>query len=220
MSYTSDGIIIVGGQTIGFTERQVYVYWDIAPDLRSNRFGFCENPYYVRSTARYIDHVHIQYLYITRWVHVEYDPIPTADRWVYVHYARCEHSERTIYWYPDTKERYVFAEGLLTNTPLLLKYPKYFNWNYIPQVLNPEFRIWSHYPIQEDDITLKITTDQGTIIYINSGTHPDKVEIVPDGEKIYKITFHVDHVFDPGEVVSCFLSLYDVKNNYLKDGMW
>ena len=219
MPLTTDGILILAGQTIGYTEREVYVSWDIAPDLLTHRFFYNEEGFYRKSTYRYGTHEHIAYYYITRWIHVEYTPTPITERNVYVHYALCGIDSRTCYYYTDTRDRIVFAEGLYTNTPLLLRYPKYYNWAYIPQVLNPEFRVWSYYDIIESDITLKVVSDNATI-YVNSGTDPDKFTVIKETNNIYKIKVNVDHVFDPNETVTCYLSLYDVKDNYLKDGMW
>ena len=216
----ADGIIIVGSQTIGFTERRVYVYWDIPPDLLSDRHSYMENPYRLFINTRYAGCNYIQHIYITRWVHVEYEPTPITEREVYLEYSLCQISERHIYFYPDSRERMVFAEGLFTQTPLLLKYPKYYNWNYIPQIISPEFIIWSFYPLDEDNITLVISTDQGTHLRYNSGTNPDSFRIEKITEEQYKVTVFIDHEFNNSEVVTCYLTAFDTKGNHLKDGMW
>jgi len=215
-----NGVVIIGGRTIGYTERNVHVYWDIAPDLITERTFHTPMPYYLIPNSRYVTHEHIQHVYITRWCHVEYDPQPISERHIFMHYALCAHSERKIYYYPDTRERWVFSECLLQNTPLLLKYPKYYNWNYIPQILNPEFILWSFYHIDESDIALQLMGSTGTNIYLNSGTAPDKFDIIQIAPDQFKITVHVDHVFEPNETVTCYLTAYDIKGNYLKPGMW
>lgn len=215
-----NGIIIIGGQVTGYSERNVTVLWDIAPDLISERHILIETPYFELFTSRYVTHQHIQYVYCTRWMICKVEEIPLTERKIFVHYALCTKSERTIYYYPDTRERLMFTEGLYTQTPLLLKYPKYFNWSYIPQVINPEFKIWSYYDLNELDITVKITSVAGFILYMNSGVHKDKFIISKDNEYIYTITVIIDHVFDPSDTVSCHVTAFDIKQNYLKPGMW
>ena len=217
---SDNGIIVVGGQTTGYTERSIYVYWDISPDLSSERQCGIVTPYYVVSSTRYIAHQHIQYAYCNRWVAMEYTKIPVSDRKIFVHYAKCMHSERTMCYNPDTCERMIYVEALLTTTPLLIKYPKYFNWNYVPQIINPEFMIWSHYDLDIDNITLKITSTNGVLISLNSGANPDKFSIKKFSNNQYKLIFYVDHVFDPGDTVTCYVMAYDIKGNYLKPGMW
>ncbi len=215
-----NGIIIIGDQTIGYSERDVYVYWDLSADFTNERSCVLSEPYYQVVNSRYVITDHIQYVYTTRWTGLEYDPIPITERYVFMHYAKCEHSERTVYYYPDTRERLMFVEGLLTNTPLLLKYPRYFNWNYVPQILNPEFTLWSHYALEEGDITLKLMSSSGTTILLNSGSTPDLFTITKITDTQYNVVVSVDHTFDPGDTITCYLTAYDVKDNYLKPGMW
>lgn len=217
---TRDGVTTVGSQTIGYTEREVYLYWDVAPDLRSERFCFLPEAYYVVESVRYTTQNYIEHIYTTRWMSVTYKPTPITERNIFVLYAVCTTSERTVYYYPDTGYRFAYAESIYTQTPLLLKYPKYYNWDYVPQSITPEFEIWSYYPLREDDITLKIVTNQGKTVYINSGDTTAQVDIIKETDKVYKIKFKVDEVFDPGEQITCYLSAYDIKGNYLKDGMW
>jgi len=220
MPLTRDGVTTVGSQTIGYTERQIYVDWDIAPDLRVSRQLFTPEGYYRIPNTRYAGCNYIQHVYCTRWTLLNYERQPITERKLFVYYALCQTSERKVYYYPDTAYRYIYAESLYTETPLLLKYPKYYNWNYIPQVIHPQFTVWSYYDLKTDDITLKVMTDKGTVLYMNSGKEPDKVKIEKKSDTIYEITFHLDHVFDPGEKVTCYVSMYDVKGNYLKDGLW
>jgi len=216
----NEGVILIGSEVLGYTERTIYVKWDIAPDLRVERFCYIENPYYLIWDARFIAENYILHTYTARWIGCNYKGPPITERKVLVFYGECRFSVRTVYYFPDTSYRYAYAESIYTTTPLLLKYPKYYNWNYIPQVLSPEFRVWAYYPIVKQSVTLKLLTDRGKTIVISYTTSPDKVEIVKESDKIYKITFTVDEVFDPGEKVDCYLSLYDIKGNYLKDGLW
>ena len=219
MTFISDGIAVVGGVTKGYTQRQIVIEWDVAPDTITERQIYT-NGFYRFITSRYFTTKDILYLYNTRWTGLCYDPQPITERFIFVHYIKRVFSDRTIYWYPDTKERMVFVESLYTATPLLLKYPKYMNWNYIPQVITPEFRIWSYYPLDEDSIVLRITTDLGKLIILKSSVDKDKFNIQYEGNHVYKIRVTVDEVFEPGEKVTCYLSLYDIKENYLKEGMW
>lgn len=214
-----NGIIIIGDQTIGYTERETYVYWDISADVQSERTCFIETPYYLLSSARAVAMNYIQYIYSTRWTTYAQQIIPLSERFVFVHYSKCYSSERQTYYYPDTRERLAFAEGLLTQTPLLMKYPKYHNWNYIPQVLNPEFMLWSFYDLAEEDITVKMIGSTGTSVTVNSGVD-DVFTITKVADKQYKIKVIIDHTFDPGETVTCYITAYDVKGNHLKSGMW
>jgi hypothetical protein len=173
----NDGVIVVSDQTIGYTERLVHIQWDITPDSMTEREITLLKPYYSLNSTRNVAFVRIQYIYVTRWVAVSYTPIPISERSVFVHYSSRTMSERYVYYYPDTRERLAFFEGLFTNTPLLLKYPKYLNWNYVPQVLVPEFIIWSYYPLDLDNIVIKLVGSSGTILTLNSGVHQDKFVI-------------------------------------------
>ena len=217
---TSEGVVLLGSQVLGYTEREVLAVWDVAPDLRDARQCFTPNSYLGFYDARFATQNYIQFISNTRWAAVVYKGPPCTEKNIFVYYSQCFFSNRTLYYYPDTSYRYVYAEGVFTATPLLLKYPKYYNWNYLPQVLTPEFRIWSFYPIDESSVTLKIVTDRGKFILLNAGAHPDKVEIVQESDKVYRIVFYVDTIFEHGEKVDCYLSLYDIKGNYLKDGLW
>jgi len=215
---TRDGVTTVGSQTIGYTERQIYVDWDISPDLRSSRQFYSPEAFYRVPNGRYVTQNYIEHVYDTRWVHLEYQPTPITERDIFVYYADCNISERSIYYYPDTGYRQLFVESLYTNTPLLLKYPKYYNWDYVPQVIKPEFTLWSYYPLVEDDIILKVMTDSGKELYVYA--KDGNVTIEKKSDTIYKITFDLDEVFDPGEQITCYISVYDIKGNYLKDGLW
>jgi len=181
----NDGIVVVSDQTIGYTERLIHVQWDITPDLMTERELTLLKPYYSLYSARSINFARIQYLYMTRWIFLNYTPIPITERNIYVYYSLKTMSERYIYYYPDTRERLCYVESIFTNTPLLLKYPKYFNWTYIPQILTPEFIIWSYYPLDMDNVTIKIVGSSGTIINLNSGAHKEKFKITrPNGAPI------------------------------------
>lgn len=233
------GVIVVGDQTIGFTERLTHLEWDIPADVITEITCTVEDPFYLFYSTRYFLYNYILTVYNTRWFTFEVSDEPFSEVPVMLEPMQREVSERRIYYYPDTSERIILVESLYTVTPLLLKYPKYFNWNYIPQIINPEFIIWSYYPLQENDITLKIIGDTGVVLYYNSGTSPDSFIIEKTMEQVnsnvyvpprftppestvarYKITVIVDHTFENGEVVDCYLTIFDVMGNHLKDGMW
>jgi len=221
------GVLILGDQIIGYTERWMYCYWDIDPEILSERNCSTVEPYYSYFSSRYASHEHIQYTYNTRWFYMEYEEIPVTDRWVYMYYSLTKYTERMFYFYPDTAERLCFYESLLTSTPLLLKYPKYYDWTYIPQVINPEFKVWSYYPINETDITLHIMSDGAGItedeqnIFLNSGVNPTKFKIEQEGNtEVYKIIVNVDAVFKNSEKIDLYFSLHDIKGNHLKPGLW
>lgn len=215
-----NGIIIIGGQTIGYTERNVYVYWDIASDMTSERGVALSAPYYLVPNARYTALNYILSAYTTRWTSLTYQPTPISERSVFMHYSQCVRSERGIYYHPETGNRLVFVEGLLTNTPLLMKYPKYFNWSYVPQVLNPEFILWSYYDLAVNDITVKLVSTAGITASANSGTDKSLFNIETLANHQYRVTVNIAQVFAPGDTVNCYVTAYDVKGNYLKPGMW
>lgn len=215
-----NGIILIGDQVIGYTEREVYLYWDMDPDVISDRGILLHTPYYLISNSRHTALNYVCSVYATRWVFLEYKPTPITERKIYLCYALCNKSERTIYYHPETRDRLVFVEGLLTNTPLLMKYPKYYNWNYVPQMLNPEFILWSYYILELNDITVKLVSSLGDIITVNSGTHSTLFNIVTLPNNQYKITVTIDHIFEPSDTVTCYITAYDCKGNYLKSGMW
>ena len=215
-----NGIIIIGDQTLGFSERETYVYWDISTDIQSERSILLLEPYYCISNGRHTTLNYVYSAYATRWTYLEYEPQPISERYIYLHYSTCTKSDRYIYYYPETRNRLVFVEGLFTNTPLLMKYPKYYNWNYIPQTINPEFIVWSFYDIEKNDVTIKLISNTGDTVSINSGITPQKFNIEKIADKQYKITAFIDYTFDPGVQVTCYISMYDVKGNNLKPGMW
>lgn len=218
------GILVLGDQILGYSEVYFYCYWDISPDLSTERKCSIVNPFLRFYSAREVMHEHVQYLYTTRWMWIQYLPIPVSDRLVYQFYKQTEYSEISCYVLENTQEVKCTYESLLTQTPLVLKYPKYYNWEFIPQILNPEFQIWSHYDINPREVYLHITSDKGKNIFISSSISPEKVSITkssPDpNNRIFKVSFVCDTIFDNGEVVTCHLSLFDVKGNHLKPGIW
>lgn len=214
------GVLVIGDQIIGYSERYIYVNWDIAPDVCVEVQAVLEMPYLGVSSVRYVYHEHVKYSYSNKWCSILYTPIPVSDRYIYLKYALHSNSERYAYYDIDTSIRYCFCESLLTQTPLLLKYPKYINWEFIPQIINPEFKIWSHYELDEDNISLHLTSDNGVNIFLNSGVNKSIFNIVKNSDKVYTITCYVDHVFSNDETITCYLTLFDKKGNHLKDGMW
>ena len=214
------GVLIIGDQIIGYSERYIYNCWDVPTDIKSNRYCAIVKPYLNVYGARYAYHNHVRYMYSGRYASINYTPIPCSDRYVFVNYLIAGKSDRYAYFYEDTGWRYCFYDCLLTQTPLLLKNPKYTNWEYIPQIINPEFKIWSHYELNENDISLHITSDNDANIFLNSGINKSSFSIVKESEKIYNITVYVNHVFDNDETINCHLTLFDKKGNYLKDGLW
>ena len=217
---TETGVIVIGDHSLGFTERLTCLRWDIPADVTTERSYYIEDPFYLFYSTRYCVYNYIQTSYITRWNTYGLEEKPISEISVMLDYCQVLSTERSCYFYPDTSERCIFVESLLTNTPLLLKYPKYFNWNYIPQVLNPEFVLWSFYPLEEEDITIKLVGSSGIIKIVNSGNSPESVTIEKVSEHQYKITAMVDHVFENGEIVNCYLTIFDIQGNHLKDGMW
>jgi len=216
----SEGVIVVGDSVEGYTERRIYVYWDINPDQTTERNCVIETPFYRIDDWRYATHEHIDHIYTTRWGLVVRAYQPITERTAYLNYKLIQVSNRYGYVYQDTRERHAFTEGLLTQTPLILKYPKYYNWKFIPQIINPEFNVWSYYDLDKDNITVKVLSDKGKQVILNSGTHKDKFVIEKVSKYVWKVKVYVDMVFEPGENVSVYVSMYDVKGNYLKPGLW
>ena len=216
----SEGILVVGDKVVGYTERNGYLYWDISPDLLSERKIVIETPFYRITNWRYVALEKIDHIFTTRYARVERAYQPITERKILLSYKLLQWSDRKIYAYQDTRERTIFVEGLFTQTPLLLKYPKYYNWHYVPQVLTPEFYIWSYYPLDENEITLKVVTDKGKKIVLNSAKDREKFKIEKLKNKKYKVTVFIDEVFEEGEKVSIYLSAYDIKGNELKPGFW
>ena len=216
----NDGVVVVGDSLQGYTERNIYVSWDINPDLRNERKAGIEIPYYRFHNFRYATHEHIDHIYTTRWSEVVRAYQPITERSVIFNYKQLVTTSRHVYVYQDTRERVGYTEGLFTQTPLLLKYPKYYNWSYIPQVINPEFKVWSYYDIDEDNITIKVISSNGKRVILNSGVNKDKFSIQKLTEHTWKITVYIDEVFEPDEKVSVYVTMYDIKGNELKPGFW
>ena len=216
----SEGIVTVGNQVVGYSERNCYCYWDINPDLTSNRDTVIEEPFYRLENYRYCIYNEIDHIYMTRWAYLVRAYAPITERHIKFNFKKVWYSNRIIYYYLDTRERLAFTEGLLTQTPLILKYPKYYNWNYIPQVINPEFYVWSYYKLDESSIILKVVSSSSTSITINSGLNPDKFKIEKVSKYMYKVRCYIEHIFEQGDQVSIYVSLNDEKGNYLKPGLW
>ena len=215
-----NGIIIIGNLTTGYTERETYVYWDVAPNTLDERTMALAEPYYLEWTAVYSAINYILTIYTTRWTCMDYTPTPMSEITTYLCYSELAWDERTCYFYLDTRDRWAFVEGLFTNTPLLMKYPKYYNWSYVPQVLNPQFILWSYYPLATNDITVKLMSVAGASVIVNSGTDASKFTLTPIGNNLYQIDVNVEHTFNTGDQVTCYITAYDTKGNYLKPGMW
>lgn len=216
----NEGFYSIGDHILGYTERNVLVQWDINPDLRSDRLTHIETPYYVVFDARYGTFQEILYIYITRWVATEVDGPPGTERLVALQGVVCHTSDRQACFYLDTGFRWAIAQGLFTNTPLLLKYPKYYNWSYIPEVLTPEFQIWSFYELDTSDIGIKLVGSESGTVELHSGRDADKFEITKISDKIWKIRVTVDKKFQAGETITCYVSAHDVYGQFLKDGLW
>jgi len=216
----NEGFFVVGDHLLGYTERTALVQWDIAPDLRSDRFVAITTPFYRIFDARYGTQRHILHAYMTRWVTTVVDGPPGTERMVYVLGVECHTSDRMGYFYLDTGVRYGIAEGLYTNTPLLLKWPKYHNWAYVPEILTPEFQIWSFYELDTSDIQIKIVGAETGTVVLHSGRDRDKFEIEKISDNIYQIKVIVDTQFQDGEQLTCYVSAHDVKGNWLKPGIW
>ena len=208
------------------SEVNVYVYWDITPDRYDERNHFCIYGFERHVDARYCTYWEILYLYVTRWTYLYYEPTPITERNVYLYHCLTVNTERNVYFYLDESLRYMFVEGLLTQTPLLLKYPKYYTWEKIPRVLTPEFKIWSYYPLKEEDLTVRVISDGAgdpnkayNKIFSKTLT-PDKIIIEKVTDKIYNIKVIIDHVFEPAEEVQIYICAFDIHGNYLKPGLW
>jgi hypothetical protein len=216
----NSGVINLQEYIIAYEERNVYIYFDVPADAKTERSIITVEPFIREITTRYVYQEWIAYLYVNRWVTQNYVPIIVSDKYIYQKSYLRQFSDRYITYYQDTGYRYVFCEGLITQTPLLLKYPKYYDWTYVPPVISPTFQIWSFYPIDNSNITIFITTDKNRNFYIHSGNNFNAFKIKQLSDKIYEITVSVDAVFDYGEKITCQLSLYDIKGNYLKPGIW
>jgi len=214
------GIGILSDWFTDQNERNIYVYWDITPDRRDERIGKLGLSYIEKFSARNIIYEHILYTYISRWIGLYYQPTPITERNILIYWCQSFSSSRYIYYYLDESLRYCYIHGLLTSTPLLLKYPKYYNWDKLPRVLTPEFLIWSYYDLDENSVVVKVMSDKGYNKTFSKNLTPDKISIEKISDKIYKITVNIDNVFEDNEEVSIYISCFDKWGNYLKPGLW
>jgi hypothetical protein len=229
MTTTSSGVYTVGDKIIAYTERQFIVKYDVSPDLRSERQFNLEQPYTVYTSWRYFSFNYILHLLSQRqFVIVRSEKPYFEERNFFIQWCHLDYTDRKFFVQLDIWKRNFIVESLFTNTPLLLKYPKYYNWDYVPQILNLEFNVYSFYDLEEDDITVYINslTNPEHSIILNSGLDKDKFEIKVISEypnnkgKIYQIKVYVPIVFDVGEEIQISLVCYDKKGNYLKKGLW
>jgi len=222
------GFSILGDHILGWSDLEVLVYSDIPVDLLTERTCSTPAPFIQFVSFRYTSLNYIQTFFHGRFVSGVYKLPEATDRKIYVHYRDLRISDRYCSFLPETNEIRAFFEGLLTTTPLTLKYPKYYNWNYIPRQINPKFNIWSFYDLDLDSVTIHITTNNSgnpslnKDIFLNSGLDSDKFEIIQHetNKKLWEITVFVDEVFENGEEVITYVSMNDVKGNHLKDGLW
>ena len=78
------GVLVIGDQIIGYSERYIYVNWDIAPDVCVEVQAVLEMPYLGVSSVRYVYHEHVKYSYSNKWCSILYTPIPVSDRYIYL----------------------------------------------------------------------------------------------------------------------------------------
>jgi len=215
------GLLVFGSVILGFDSRTCFVAFDVAPETKSERFIYVAPAYITYTTWRYAKYNYVLKIFTTRYTYIEYKGFPYDERKIKVLYGIKYIDERHCYYYFLHNEVKCYCEGLFTNTPLLLKNYKYNNWERIPNVITPEFYIWSFYPLDENSIELLIhnkTKDE--YILLSSSTDKDKFKIEKVSNYVYKITVFVNEFFENGTVLDLYLSVYDIHGNYIKDGIW
>jgi len=214
------GIITIGNFILGFDARTCYVEFDIAPELKSERH--IHTSAFERYTSwKYCVYEYILYTFTTRYIHFLEEGSPYSEKYSYVHWAVKRYDERYAYYEFIHNEVKCFCEGLFTHTPLLLKNFKYNNWQYIPNVITPEFYIWSFYELDINSVEIMIhnkTTNEYIVYTYN--TDKDKFEIEKLTDYVWKIKLSVDVFFENGTEIDIYISVYDVHGNALKEGLW
>jgi len=214
------GIITLGNYILGFDSRYCVFKYDVQPELKYEIK--CITSGFLRfNTWRYIHYNYIIKVFTTRYVHIVEEKKPYSEKKIYMLYGIRYKDERYCYYYYLQNEVKCYFESLFTQTPLLLKNYKYNHWERIPNLISPEFYIWSYYPIDEKSIEIFIhdKTNDRLIVY-SYITDKDKFKIEKIKEKIYKVSLEVDVFFENGTELDIYISLYDIKGNYLKDGLW
>ena len=230
MTTTSSGVYTVGDKVIAYSERQFTIKYDISPDLRTERQFTLESPYVVYTSWRYFTQNYVLKALAERKFFIQRSEKPYfGERNFFIQWCHKTYSQRTFFVQKNIWIRNFVVNSLYTNTPLLLKYPKYYNWDYVPNVLTLEFKVYSFYPLSEDDITVYITSrtnPEEHNLVLNSAIDRDKFEIkilsqYPNNRGfIYSIKVYVPVVFDYGEELEIGFSCFDIHGNELKKGLW
>jgi hypothetical protein len=104
-----------------------------------------------------------------------------------------------------------------------MKYPKYYNNEFLPLVITPAFKVWGFYPLDLDTLTIlvKDITNGREFLY-NYGVNKEVFEVeetpATDGRGfIYSITVKTpDLVFPPNTQIEIYIDVYDIYGNQIK----
>lgn len=219
------GFINFGSYTLGYREITCYFYQDIAPELQRNQRCYLSGAFIRNDRFWYGSFNSLLSSFISFYIyHIHIGP-PYTHFNIFIHYAEKRKTEWKCSFNIDTSTFMCYTESVFTNTPLLLKYPKYYNWYRIPQVLTPRFTIWSYYDLDltSIDVFIKYTKSNKTILKIlNSAVNKDKVIIKrrQENAQIYEIEAYFDDIIPENTEVEIGITCQDIKGNWLKDGLW
>lgn len=219
------GFIDFGSYILGYRETYCYFYTDVSPDLQRNQTCYFGGAFLRYDRFYYGSFDSILSRAIGYYIYHEHLGPPYIHYRIFVHYADKRKSDWNCYYLIDTTTYYCYTESLFTNTPLVLKYPKYYNWYRIPQILTPKFTIWSFYDLDltSIDIYIKYERNNRTIMKIlNSALNRDKINIRRNNgnPNIYEIEAYFDDIIPENTEVEIGIACQDIKGNWLKDGLW
>lgn len=222
----SVGFLDFGSYLLGWRETNCYAYFDVPSDLQRNIDIFVPQPFIRKETWLYCSYDYVLNTFFSVYTFAPHQGNPYRHINVFYNYALKLKNDINCFYYINTQDILCFVESAFTNTPLVLKYPKYYGWERVPQILSPRFTIWSYYEIDISSINVYIryqnAENQYVLSILNPMVHKDKVIVKRDvgNDKIYIIEAYFPDVIPPNRKVEIGISLQDVKGNQLKQGFW
>lgn len=220
MSLHQNEVIAFQDKITGIDERYAGLSVYINPDLVSERNAFVPAGFVSYFNARLIQLRWYFHTFTTRYIGMDYLPIPVSDKRIFMLYAQRHCDDRYCYTELDTSWKYCFCEGKVVNTPLLMKYPKYTDVDYLPLVITPNFKVWSYYELDLNSLTvlIKDTTNNQEYLF-NYANNKDKFRIIQHKTNngfIYDITLYPDLVFMPNSKIEIYIDVLDIWGNRIK----
>jgi hypothetical protein len=234
MGLKQNSIVVYSDHIEGIDERYSGLKVYINPDLTSERNCYTPKGYLERYTAKICQSSWKFHTFTTRYCGQKYNPIPVSDKKIFMLYAQRECSDRYCYTILDTSWKYCYTEGKVTNTPLIMKYPKYYNLPELPLAIYVDFKVYSFYKLDLDTLYVLIkdkTNNKTWLFHYPKDKDKFKVEIkklpIPsrlEGKVLHKdernfeyhIILYPNITLEPSSEIDIYVSVYDIFGQPIK----